>query len=456
MNTTPCMPAAELHKIVQIPVCTLVLEGELQVPAGARGIVIFAHGSGSSRHSPRNQLVARMMREAGVGTLLLDLLTRAEREADTFTQDLSFDVEMLAGRLVAAAHWVSTQPETSGLPLGYFGASSGAGAALVAAARMGGKIAAVVSRGGRPDLAGRALHRVGTPTLFIVGSQDDVVLGLNEQALAEMNCEKELRQVDGATHLFVEPGKLEQVARLSAEWFCRHMRDAAEWGGKAMNGIVFKDRVHAGQMLAGALMKYANDANVIVLGLPRGGVPVAYEVAERLHAPLDVLVVRKVGVRGHEELAMGAIASGDVRVIHYDVMRGMDIPRAVFDAEAAAQVKELHRREMAYRGRTEAPAVGGRIVILVDDGIATGSTIRAAVMALRQQHPRRIVIAVPVAAPETCTELKPLVDDLVVLSRPEDFLGVGQWYEDFSQTQDDEVARLLSSAARFEPAPVPL
>ncbi|WP_395741733.1 phosphoribosyltransferase [Prosthecobacter sp.] len=202
-------------------------------------------------------------------------------------------------------------------------------------------------------------------------------------------------------------------------------------------------------------MKYADCADVIVLALPRGGVPVAYEVAEKLHVPLDVLVVRKIGVRGHEELAMGAIASGGVQVIHPEVMRGMDIPRSVFDEEAAVQLKELHRRELAYRGRMAAPEVGDKIVILVDDGIATGSTIRAAVMALRQQHPRRIVIAVPVAAPDTCAELEPMVDELVALSRPEGFLGVGRWYEDFSQTQDEEVAHLLSSAARLEQTPVP-
>lgn len=233
MKTAPCQPPAEVHKIVQIPVCTFALEGELHVPAGAQGVVIFAHGSGSSRHSPRNQFVAQVIREAGMGTLLLDLLTRREVEADVFTQDLSCDVEMLAGRLVAVAHWLSSQPETEGLPLGYFGASSGGGAVLVAAARLGGKIAAVVSRGGRPDLASKALLYVESPTLFIVGSQDDVVLDLNEKALDCMSCEKELRVVTGATHLFEEPGKLEQAAQISADWFCRHMGAPQQWGAGA-------------------------------------------------------------------------------------------------------------------------------------------------------------------------------------------------------------------------------
>lgn len=217
-----------------------------------------------------------------------------------------------------------------------------------------------------------------------------------------------------------------------------------------MKPLVFNNRVHAGQMLAEALMKHANREDVIVLGLPRGGVPVAYEVASKLNAPLDVLVVRKLGVPGYEELAMGAIASGGVQVVDHDMMRALGIPRAALEAEAAVQLKELHRREMAYRGHTGAPEVAGRTVILIDDGIATGSTIRAAVLALRRQHPKEIIIAVPVAAPDTCEALNPLVDDLVVLTMPEDFGGVSRWYEDFSQTTDDEVRLVLARAACHE------
>jgi predicted phosphoribosyltransferase len=218
-----------------------------------------------------------------------------------------------------------------------------------------------------------------------------------------------------------------------------------------MTPPVFSDRVHAGQLLADALMKYANRDDVIVLGLPRGGVPLAYEVAKKLHAPLDVIVVRKLGVPGYEELAMGAIASGGVQVVHHAVMRSMGIAGTAFEAEAAAQLKELHRRELAYRGHTGAPEVEGKIVILVDDGIATGSTIRAAVQALRQQHPKRLIIAVPTAAPDTCAGLSPKVDELIALVMPEDFRAVGQWYEDFSQTSDAEVRHLLALPTVLEP-----
>ncbi len=214
-----------------------------------------------------------------------------------------------------------------------------------------------------------------------------------------------------------------------------------------MKELVFRNRTHAGQLLAESLTKYADRDDVIVLGLPRGGVPVAYEVAKSLHVPLDVLVVRKLGVPGYEELAMGAIASGGVQVVHHDVMRAMGIPRAALEAEAAVQLKELHRRELAYRGHTGTPEIEGRIVILVDDGIATGYTLRAAVQALRQQRPKQLIIAVPTAAPDSCAELRPMVDELIALMTPAAFRGVGQWYEDFSQTTDAEVTQLLAKAA---------
>lgn len=216
-----------------------------------------------------------------------------------------------------------------------------------------------------------------------------------------------------------------------------------------MKDMIFKNRRHAGEILAEALTKYADRNDVIVLGLPRGGVPVAYEVAKRLHAPLDVIVVRKLGVPGWEELAMGAIASGGVRVLNEEVVRGSQITHDQIERAATAELAELRRREIAYRGHTGAPDVKGKIIILVDDGIATGSTIRAAVLALRQQEPARIVIAVPTAAADSCIMLEPLVDELVTLIRPMYFHAVGQWYQDFSQTPDSEVKWLLAQAGNL-------
>jgi putative phosphoribosyl transferase len=207
----------------QIPSGQIRLEGELSVPAEATGVVLFAHGSGSSRHSPRNQFVARTIREAGVGTLLFDLLTQEEETVDMRTRHLRFDIGLLAERLVDATNWIKRGPDTSHLRVGYFGSSTGGGAALVAAAAVGEEIGAVVSRGGRPDLAGDALTRVKAPTLLIVGGLDYPVIRMNEDAFRELRCEKELKIVPGATHLFEEPGTIEEVARLAAGWFQRRL-----------------------------------------------------------------------------------------------------------------------------------------------------------------------------------------------------------------------------------------
>jgi putative phosphoribosyl transferase len=207
----------------QIPSGQIRLEGELSVPAEATGVVLFAHGSGSSRHSPRNQFVARTIREAGVGTLLFDLLTQEEETVDMRTRHLRFDIGLLAERLVDATNWIKRGPDTSHLRVGYFGSSTGGGAALVAAAAVGEEIGAVVSRGGRPDLAGDALTRVKSPTLLIVGGLDYPVIRMNEDAFRELRCEKELKIVPGATHLFEEPGTIEEVARLAAGWFQRRL-----------------------------------------------------------------------------------------------------------------------------------------------------------------------------------------------------------------------------------------
>jgi putative phosphoribosyl transferase len=208
-----------LHQAVRIPVGKVFLEGDLDLPHDAPGVVLFAHGSGSSRHSSRNQYVASVIRKAGLGTLLFDLLTSEEEEEDEVTRELRFDIRLLAQRLVAATRWVVAQPETKGRKIGYFGASTGGAAALVAAAKLGRTIAAVVSRGGRPDLASEILPEVQSPTLLIVGGYDGLVIDANEAAYAGLRCEKQFRIVPQATHLFEEPGKLEEVARLSAEWF---------------------------------------------------------------------------------------------------------------------------------------------------------------------------------------------------------------------------------------------
>src|SRR5216117_3385613 len=214
---------------------------------------------------------------------------------------------------------------------------------------------------------------------------------------------------------------------------------------------VFQNRAEAGRQLAEKLDKYAGRDDVIVLGLPRGGVPVAYEVAKRLHAPLDVFIVRKLGVPGFEELAAGAIASGGVRVLNEDVVRAIPYATEAIEAVTAKETAELQRREQIYREGRPAPALRDKIAILVDDGLATGATMRAAVKALRQQGAAKIVVAVPVGPPDTCHEIEEQTDETICLSTPEFFQAVGQYYEDFSQTTDEDVRELLTSAARDMP-----
>lgn len=210
---------------------------------------------------------------------------------------------------------------------------------------------------------------------------------------------------------------------------------------------VFRDRTEAGRLLAKRLAGYAGRPDVLVLALPRGGVPVGYEVARALAAPLDVFVVRKLGVPGHEELAMGAIASGGVLVLNDEVVQALRIPDRVIEVVAAHELRELKRRERVYRGNRPAPVVRGRTVVLVDDGLATGSTTRAAVAALRRHGPDRIIVAVPTAAPSTCEEFRHEADECVCDITPDPFYAVGVWYEDFSQTTDDEVRDLLARSA---------
>ena len=206
----------------------------------------------------------------------------------------------------------------------------------------------------------------------------------------------------------------------------------------------FRNRTDAGRQLAEKLAAYADRPDVLVLALPRGGVPVGFEVARALGAPFDVFLVRKLGVPGYEELAMGAVATGGVRILNDEIVRGLGISEHEIDAAVARELQELARRERLYRGDRPPPDVAGRTVIVVDDGLATGATMRAAVAALRQQQPARTVVAVPTASPDTCEALKTEADDVICAITPEPFFAVGHWYEDFTQTTDNEVRELLA------------
>jgi len=211
--------------------------------------------------------------------------------------------------------------------------------------------------------------------------------------------------------------------------------------------VLFQDRSEAGRVLARLLAKFKNRPDVLVLALPRGGVPVAYEVAKELNAPLDIFLVRKLGVPGHEEVGMGAIATGGIRILNDDLIRQLGIPQRMVDAITAQEEQELQRRERVYRGDRPAPDIRGRTVIVVDDGLATGSTMKAALAALRKQQPAKLVVAVPTAPPETCDSLRADADEVICAVTPDPFLAVGAWYRGFDQTTDDEVRDLIKRAA---------
>lgn len=208
----------------------------------------------------------------------------------------------------------------------------------------------------------------------------------------------------------------------------------------------YRNRKDAGEFLAGKLMVYANRPEVLVLALPRGGVPVAFEVARLLKVPLDVFIVRKLGLPGHEEFAMGAIASGGIRILNSDVVRTLRIPDDVIESVTAHELVELERRERIYRGNSLQHCIQGQTIILVDDGLATGSTMLAALSALRQQDPARVIVAVPVGAPDTCTKIRDVADEIICGQMPDPFYAVGFWYDDFTQTTDNEVIALLKKA----------
>lgn len=412
------------------------LEGLLGIPDRAGGVVIFAHGSGSGRLSPRNNRVAAGLRQAGFATLLLDLL-RTDEESDRANV---FDIGLLASRLVSATRWAHAQPQLAHLPVGYFGASTGAAAALVAAAQLPEVVAAVVSRGGRPDLAGEALEAVCCPTLLIVGGADFGVIELNEDARDHLACVKRMVLVPGATHLFEEAGAMDAVLDQAISWFSRHLTAQA----RTVAYEPFADRGHAGRELASALMHLKN-ANPLVLALPRGGVPVAFEVAKALDAPLEIALARKIGAPDQPELGLGAVVDGahPQVVLNQELVELVEPGETYLREEEQRQLREIERRRALYGLTGRAIEFSNHTVIVVDDGIATGGTIRAVLQAVRNQPHDRVVLAVPVAPADSIRELAPLVDEIVCLMSPEPFMAVGVHYRDFTQTTDDEVIDLL-------------
>lgn len=422
------------------------LPAVLRIPQAASGLVIFVHGSGSSHRSPRNNQVAEALGEAGFATLLFDLLTVVE-ELDRRNV---FDIDLLAARLVEVIEEAMVMPGLAGLPIGLFGASTGAGAAIVAASKKPDLVRAVVSRGGRPDLAGQAaLRKLRTPTLLIVGGADHQVIELNHAAAALMDCPHRIQIVATAGHLFEEPGTLAQVVEHATRWFDEYLSGEAAPSVEQVH-MPFANRTEAGRLLAKRL-GHLRSSNPLILALPRGGLPVAYEIATELGAELDLMMVRKLGAPGHEEFAIGAVVDGEEPqlVLNEEAVQAIAPSREHIQQELSRQLAELERRRRAYLGTRRKPHIAGRTVIIVDDGIATGSTITAAIKGTRLNHPERLVLAVPVAPPDSIRKLRPLCDEIVVLATPDPFFAVGQHFRDFRQIEDAEVVEMLEASGRI-------
>lgn len=433
------------------------LPGILSVPEGATGIVLFAHGSGSSRLSSRNQYVAGVLNEAGIATLLFDLLQKAE-EGD---RRKVFDIGLLAGRLQEAADWVREEPETLGLNRCYFGASTGAAAALVAAARQPDEVTAVVSRGGRPDLARDDLPRVSAPTLLIIGGDDEPVIEMNAEALGLLKCEKQIEIIPGATHLFPEPGALEEVARMARDWFLRHLGNPAikKTNGKARvsddpppdddPGPKFRDREDAARQLAEKLREL-DLREPLVLGIPRGGVVTGATLARELDAELDITLSRKLRAPFQPELAVGAVGEDGHVYLDEHTADAPGITSGYVERERRHQMEEINRRQKLFREARPAAQIAGRSVIVTDDGIATGSTMIAALRVVRDQEPHELIVAVPVAPPDRLGPIRERCDRLICLHAPAAFWAVGQFYERFEQISDEQVVELLREFAPVE------
>jgi len=441
-----------------------VLEGDLTIPLRAQAIVLFAHGSGSSRYSSRNKCVASVLNNKGIATLLVDLLSQEEKRIDEETKHLRYNIELLAERFAAVTNWLVQQPETRDLKIGYFGSSTGAAAALMTAARLG-LAKAIVTRGGRPDLVDEStLHHLKASTLFIVGGNDTPVITMNKRALELLSdaAARELAIIPDATHLFEESGKIEEVAHIAADWFEYYLLETRKnkfhnkysripregflsslRQGRAFQ-IKFRDRFAAGQILASFLGKYKNDQDcVTIIGIARGGVVVADPIAEKLNADFDIIVTRRLRSPHNSENAIGAIMhDGSVFLDTSSLKTQYDISDEYIAMEKLEQKKEIERRLRVYRPNDRDYKIKDRIVIIVDDGIATGATVIAAARWIEKHKPKRVIIASPVAPKHVVKSLKNEADQIEVIRIPSNFKAVEQYYQLFDAISDDQIVQI--------------
>jgi predicted phosphoribosyltransferase len=415
-----------------VAVGTRELRGSLGVPQGPVGVAILA---GNDKRE-----VAEALRARGLATLVL------ERDPALDTPPNIDLLDVLADDLVAVAEWLGTASTLPHLPLGIVGADNHAAAAVVAASRRPELVRAIVALGGRIDTAGPALARATAPTLLVCGSDDDLLIERDREAIGQMTTTTQLAIIPGA---FTDPEMTDEVMQIAAEWLTDHFAAAVQEPVTARGvwGRQFRDRRAAGQRLAGLVREHAG-AEALVFGLPRGGVVVADEVARALGARLDVWLVRKIGMPIQPELGMGALAEGAALVLDSRTVKwsgaSEDELRSIVHRKAA----EIRRRASLYRGAIPPQDVRGKTVILVDDGIATGGTLRAAIRGARRRGAARVIVAAPIAAAEAVEALRREADAVVCIAAPKHLISVGAWYQDFRQVPDTDVLDILEAARR--------
>jgi predicted phosphoribosyltransferase/dienelactone hydrolase len=414
--------------------------------------VIFVHGLGSSKASTRNVAIAAHLLDVGIAALLFDLTGHGESSNDPRGK------EAFADDLAAVYVWANAQPQIDRERIGISGSSLGAVVAVEALRRGTVRPQTLVLRG--PPLDASDWQAIDVPSLVIVGSEDPLAAGVRTHAAGSPFSTTTV--VEGAGHLFEEPGTLAAALAATVDWFRSHLVAGDDPPAQTPSGRVvrlesaysplFRDRRDAGAQLAEKLAQTYAGQDVLVLGIPRGGIPVADEIAKRLDAELDVVVARKLGAPGYPELAIGAVTANGGRFLKQDVIRELGVSDAYLESVTAEQREEARRREERFREGRLAGDFPGRVVIIVDDGLATGATMRAAVRSVQAGHAEKTVVAVPVGSHEACAALRAEADEVVDLAEPEPFWAVGFYYEQFGQTEDAEVQQILSQAHARRPA----
>jgi predicted phosphoribosyltransferase/dienelactone hydrolase len=471
----------------------LVLSGDLNIPMDASAIIIFAHGSGSGRESERNQQIANILNNAGQATLLVDLLTQKERNVANKSRGVEFDIRLLARRLKCITQWVVSYPVTQNLKIGYLGSSTGAAAALITASEVD-NVSAIVCRGGRTDLATteNVLENIEVPVLFVVGGNDYPIIEMNKEAYTRLKRtqEKEIIIIPHASHLFEEPNKIEEVAIVARNWFERHSVRCTDrgattatarrsnsstpiryrqqhkiMGGKmsitsrflsALRGDVlfrmkFKDRKSAAEVLAAVVktkLKQVADIDddqersITVIGIPRAGAVIADRVATKLSCDFDLIILRRL-LAPYSLNAFGAIVSDGTFYIDEAAVNFLNIPETYLEKEKMQQIKEINRRVSLYRPHNKEYAVRNRIVVLIDDGAATGASLIAAARMIRKQQPKFLMIAIPVAKPDIVGKLEQEADMVEAIITPSTFAFVSQFYQNYDSVLDTQIMEIM-------------